>query len=167
MTANLRADFQEKQQKRLFELIVVGLSSAKKLKTSIEKGSSSKPCPTHFIVYIPYLSPRNKLTNVESISFHGIGETITISGNNSTPSTQPSSNASIDVHSRDELDVLLKRFSTCVDMEPLVANMSELFLVMQQIPIDVTSDPQQNFFARIPYGTLDETVEAIMHLKDY
>lgn len=131
MTANLQADFQEKQQKRLFELIVVNPSSAKKLKTSIEKGSSSKPCLTPSIMFIPYSSPRNKPKDVESILFHGVRETVSISGNDSTPSTQPPLNASIDFHSREELDVLLERFSTFVDMEPLLANMSELFPIMQ------------------------------------
>lgn len=167
MTANLRADFQEKQQKRLSELIVVNPSLAKKLKTSIEKGSSSKPCRIPSIVSVPYSSPRNKPKDVENILFHGVRETITISGDDSTPSTQPPLNASADVHSREELDVLLEHFSTFVDMEPLMANMSKLFPIMQQIPINVTNDPQQNFFARIPYGTLYETIKVIMHLKDY
>lgn len=165
MTANLRADFQEKQQKRLSELIVVSPSSAKKLKTSIEKGSSSKPCLTPSIVSIPYSLPRNKPKDVESILFHGVRENVR--GDDSTPSTRPPLNASTDVHSQEELDVLLERFSTFMDLEPLMANMSELFPIMQQIPINVTSDPQQNFFARILYGTLYETIEVIMHLKDY
>ena len=51
MAANLRADFRERQQERLSIQIVVGPSSAKKLKTGIEKGSFSKPCPTPFTVY--------------------------------------------------------------------------------------------------------------------
>ena len=33
--------------------------------------------------------------------------------------------------------------------------------------MDVTDDPQQNFMARIPHGTSNETMEAIMRLKDY
>ena len=33
--------------------------------------------------------------------------------------------------------------------------------------MDVTDDPQQNFMARIPHGTSNETMEVIMRLKDY
>ena len=33
--------------------------------------------------------------------------------------------------------------------------------------MDVTAGPQQNFMARVPHGTISETIEAIMRLKDY
>lgn len=95
---------------------------------------------------------------MENISFHGIEETFTISSDSYTPSTQPPLNAFTDVPSWEELDVLLEYFPTFVDMEPLVANMSELFSTMQQILVGITSDPQQNFFACNLYGTLDETI---------
>lgn len=95
---------------------------------------------------------------MENISFHGIEETFTISSDSSTPSTQPPLNAFTDVPSWEELDVLLEHFPTFVDMEPLVANISELFPAMQRILVGITSDPQQNFFARNLYGTLDETI---------
>ena len=45
--------------------------------------------------------------------------------------------------------------------------MNKLFLMMDKIPVDVIGDPQQNFMARVLHGTSNETIEAIMHLKDY
>ena len=45
--------------------------------------------------------------------------------------------------------------------------MNKLFLMMDKVPVDVIGDPQQNFMARVLQGTSNETIEAIMHLKDY
>ena len=38
---------------------------------------------------------------------------------------------------------------------------------MERVPVDMTTDPQQNCMARVPNGTSSETIEAIMRLKDY
>ena len=105
--------------------------------------------------------------DVERIPFHVVGKTITISGDDSTLSAQPFLAAFVDIPSQEELDILLERFSTFVGMEPLVSHMNKLFLAMQRVPVDVTDDLQQNFITCIPYETSDETIEAIMRLKNY
>lgn len=96
MTTNLRADFCEKQKKKLSKVIEVR-PSTKKQNTSSEKGLSSKlvviPLTTsiHLFPFVP------KVVDVESILFHGLGETITILGYDSTLSAQPPSVAPADV----------------------------------------------------------------------
>ena len=104
---------------------------------------------------------------MKGISFNSLGETVTISSDESILSAQPPLVAFIDVPSQEELDVLLERFPTYISMEPPMSYMNKLFSMMDKIPVDVISDPQQNFMARVLHGTSNETIEAIMHLKDY
>ncbi|KAL6332738.1 hypothetical protein AAG906_014647 [Vitis piasezkii] len=52
-------------------------------------------------------------------------------------------------------------------MEPSASHMNELFPILERVPMDMTIDPQWNFMACVPHGTVDETIEAIMHLTDY
>ena len=47
---------------------------------------------------------------------------------------------SVDVANWEELNVLLERFPTFVNMEPLTSHMNELFSVMERIPMDVSID---------------------------
>ena len=47
---------------------------------------------------------------------------------------------SVDVPNWEELNVLLERFPTFVNMEPLTYHMNELFSVMERIPMDVSID---------------------------
>ena len=75
--------------------------------------------------------------------------------------------ALIDVPCREELDVFLERFPIFTNMELPISHMNELFPIMKRVPMDMTVNPQQNFMARFLHGTLSETIEAIMHLKDY
>lgn len=132
-----------------------------------KNGSSSKLATTPPFVSIPLFMPTPKAQDMESIPFHGLEETITILEDGSMPSVQTLSATLVDVPSREELDVLLKRFPTFTNMEPLTSHMNELFPILKRIPMDVTVDPQQNFMAHVPHGTTEETIEAIMHLKDY
>ena len=104
---------------------------------------------------------------MKGISFNSLGETVTISGDESILSAQPPLVAFIDITSQEELDVLLEHFPTFISMESLMSYMNKLFLMMDKIPVDVIGDPQQNFMARVLQGTSNETIEAIMHLKDY
>lgn len=71
--------------------------------------------------------------DVESITFHGLGKTITISSDDSTPNAQSSSVVLTDVLSQEELNVLLERFPTF--------HMNELFSVLERIPVDLTTEP--------------------------
>lgn len=101
------------------------------------------------------------------ILFHGMDELVTISGDDSTPSTHPPLAISVDVSNREELDELLKRFPTFIDMEPPMSDMNDLILATQRIPMDVDGDPKQSYVAGVLYGTLDDAIKAIMWLKDY
>ena len=65
------------------------------------------------------------------------------------------------------LDVLLECFLTFTNMEPPTSHMNKFFLILQKISMDVTANPHQNFMTRVPHGTIDKTIEVIMHLKDY
>lgn len=78
---------------------------------------------------------------MESITFHGLGKTITISIDDSTPNAQSSSVVLTDVLSREELNVLLERFPTFIEMEPPTFHMNELFSVLERIPVDLTTEP--------------------------
>lgn len=80
---------------------------------------------------------------------------------------QTSLAAHIKVLSWRELNILLERFPIFTNMEPLASHMNELFPMTERIPMDVTVDPQHNFMACVSNGTTDETIEAIMCLKDY
>lgn len=104
---------------------------------------------------------------MESIHFHELKETVTILGDDSTPSVQTPQVAFVDVFSREELDVLLERFPTFTNMDPPMYHMNELFPILERIIVDVTVDPQQNFMARVLHGTSDETIEVIMRLKGF
>lgn len=81
--------------------------------------------------------------------------------------THTPSATSIDVPNREKLDVLLESFPTFTSMEPLASHMNEPFPILERVPMDMTIDPQWNFMACVPHGTVDETIEAIMHLTDY
>lgn len=165
MTANLCVSFYERRQKRLNEAIKVGFLT-KKQKTGDKKGSSSKlvTTPQASILLSPSIP---KAQDVVSISFHGLGETITISSNDSTPSAQISLAAPTDVLCREKLDILLERFLTFINIESPTSHMNELFTTLKRIPVDVTVDSQQNFIACVLHGTTNETIEVIMRLKDY
>ena len=104
---------------------------------------------------------------MENISFHGLGETITIFGDDSTPSAHTPLVAPTDVPRWEELDVFLECFPTYTNMEPPTSHINELFLIMERVPVDVITDPQKNLMARVLYGTSNKTIEAIMRLKDY
>lgn len=116
---------------------------------------------------IPLFLPFPKAQDVKNTPFHELGETITISGDDSTPSMQTLLTALVDVPSWEELDVFLEHFPIFTNMEPLTSHMNEFFLILEKILVDVTADPQQNFMTRILHGTTNKTIEAIMHLKDY
>lgn len=92
---------------------------------------------------------------------------VTISGNDSMPNAQTSLVAHIEVLSRGKLDILLERFPTFTNMEPLAFHINKLSPMVERIPIDVIVDPQHNFMAHVSNGTTDKTIEAIMCLKDY
>lgn len=102
--------------KKLSYVIEVG-PLAKKQKTCGNKGSLSKLVATPPTVLIPPFPLTPKAVDVESILFHRLGEMVTITNNDSTPSTQHPPIAPTDVPSQEELDVLLERF-------PILSNMS-------------------------------------------
>ena len=161
MVANLH----EWQQKRLSEAIEVE-SLSKKQRTG-KKGLSSRLATNALSIPIPLSPPTPKAQNAKIIPFHRLGETVTISGDDSTPNVHSLSVALIDVPSREELDVFLERFPTFTNMELPISHMNELFPIMKLVPMDMTVNPQQNFMARFLHWTLSETIEVIMHLKDY
>ncbi|KAJ9689144.1 hypothetical protein PVL29_014679 [Vitis rotundifolia] len=140
MSANPRARFHERQQKRLTEAIEVG-SSSKKQRIS-KKGLSSKLVANASSIPIPPSPHAPKAQDEKNIPFHKLGEIITISGDDSTPNAHFSLAAPINVPSREELDVFLQRFPIFTNIEPPISHMNELFPIMKQILVDVTIDPQ-------------------------
>lgn len=80
---------------------------------------------------------------------------------------QTSLAAHVEVLSWGELDILLERFPTFTNMEPLASHINKLFPMVERIPMDVIVDPQHNFMAHVSNGTTDKTIKAIMCLKDY
>lgn len=102
-----------------------------------ENGSSSKLAITTPTTAVLLSSSVLKAMDVESIAFHGLGKTITISSDDSTPSAQSSLVVPIDVLSREELNVMLERFPTFIEMKPPTFHMNELFSVLERIPVDV------------------------------
>lgn len=84
-----------------------------------------------------------KAKDMESIPFHGLRETVTISSDDSTSNAQPPPTAHVDVSNQEELNILLERFPTFIDIELPASHMNELFSVLERIPVDVTADPQQ------------------------
>lgn len=108
-----------------------------------EKGSSSKLVDTPLLAHILPSPPIPKAKDVESIPFHGLRKMVTISGDDSTSNAQPPPTAHVDVSSREELDILLERFPTFIDIESPKSHMNELFPVLERIPVDVTANPQQ------------------------
>ena len=55
---------------------------------------------------------------MESIPFHGLGETITIYGDDSMPNAHTPSAAPVNVPNQEELDIILEHFPTFTNMEP-------------------------------------------------
>ena len=108
MVANLWVEFREWQQKRLNEAIEVRPSSKKQ--RTVKKGSSSRFAPTSPLMSLPLSPLAPKTQVVESIPFHGLGEMVTISSDDSTPSAHIPPTALIDVLNREEMDVLLEHF---------------------------------------------------------
>lgn len=103
-----------------------------------ENGSSSKLAITTPTAAVLLSSSVLKAMDVESIAFHGLGKTITISSDDSTPSAQSSLVVPTDVLSREELNVMLECFPTFIEMKPPTFHMNELFSVLERIPVDVT-----------------------------
>lgn len=165
MVVNLIARFHEWQQKHPNKAIEVELSSNKQ--RTDEKGSFSKLAANTSFISISPSPPAPKAQDMESIPFHGLGEIVNISGDDSMPSVHTPLVAPVNVLSQEELDVLLKHFPTFTNMEPPVSYMKELFPIMKWVLVDVTADLQQNFMAHVPHGTSGKTMEVIMQLKDY
>ena len=165
MAANLPIKFRERQHKWLNEAIEVE-SSSNKQRTS-KKDSSSRLAANASSISIPSSSYAPKAQDMENIPFHGLGETVTIFGDDSTPSAHTPLVAPTDVSRWEEMDVFLEYFPTYTNIEPPTSHINELFLIMERVPVDVITDPQQNFMTRVPYGTSNKTIKAIMRLKDY
>lgn len=107
-----------------------------------KKGSSIKLTVTPLSVPIPSSSSISKAQDMENILFHRLREMVTISSDDSMPSTQTLSTAPIDVPNREESNVLLECFPTFTNMEPATFHMNKLFPMLERIPVDVTADPQ-------------------------
>ncbi|WJZ85640.1 hypothetical protein VitviT2T_005162 [Vitis vinifera] len=73
-----------------------------------ENGSFSRLAANASSISIHPSLPASKAQDVESIPFHGLGEKVTISGDDFTASAHTLLTAPIDVPSREELDVLLE-----------------------------------------------------------
>ncbi|KAJ9678966.1 hypothetical protein PVL29_021011 [Vitis rotundifolia] len=100
-----------------------------------KKGLSSRvaandsPIP---ILLSPFVS---KAQDVQNITFHGLGETITIFSDNSMPSVRIPLATPADMPHWEELDVLLECFPTFTSMESLVFHINEFFLIMEWVPM--------------------------------
>ena len=114
--------------------------SKKSKKIGGEKGSSSKLSTTPLLTPISPSTPIPKANDVESIPFHGLREMATILGDDSTPNVQPPPTTHVDVSSWEDLDVLLKRFPTFIDMEPPTSHMNELSPVLERTLMDMIVD---------------------------
>ena len=132
-----------------------------------EKGLSFRLVANASSIPTPHSPPASKAQDTENIHFHGLGETVTIFGDDSTLSAHILPITPVDEPNWEALDVLLERFPTFTNMEPLASHMNKLFPIMERVPVDVTTDPQQNFMACVLHGTSSETIEVIIHLKDY
>ena len=82
---------------------------------------------------IPPSPPAPKAQVVESIFFHRLGETITISSDDSMPSAHIPPTTLIDVPNREEMDVLLEHFPIFTNMEPPTSHMNELFPILERV----------------------------------
>ena len=132
-----------------------------------EKGLSFRLVANASPIPIPHSLLASKAQEAKNIPFHGLGETVTIFGDDSTLSAHILPITPVDEPNWEALDVLLERFPTFTNMEPLASHMNKLFPIMERVPVDVTTDPQQNFMACVLHGTSSETIEVIIHLKDY
>ena len=103
-----------------------------RLRTSAEKGSTSKFAPTPPTAVAPPSTP-----TVNSFSFYGKAH-----GHSGQilPKLTISLVATAGVPDQEELDELLKHFPLFTDMESPVTNMNDLFPANQWIPIEVDSD---------------------------
>lgn len=78
----------------------------------------------------------------KDISFHNMGEPVTILSGKFNVSMQPPPTISTNVRSREKLNKLLECLPMFKDMEPPMSNMNDLFSVAQRIPINLDGDPK-------------------------
>lgn len=62
---------------------------------------------------------------------------------------------------------MMRQISSFTERETPVQNMVVLFLATQWIPVEIKSNPNQSFMARIPFDTSDTTIFCIMPMQDY
>ena len=176
MASNLRAGFQERQRKCLFESIVFNHSSSK-------RACLEPACPEPISILAPVLvlltiaaeitlEPDEKLPSADDIAHHelrrpSIGsdhfskelfEHMTSSLSRPKPSYVPS---------QEEITEFLRQIPSFIERETLVQNMGVLFSATQRIPIEIDNDPNQSFTARLPYSTSGTAISRIMPMQDY
>ena len=71
------------------------------------------------------------------------------------------------IPSQEEIVELMRQIPPFTKRETLVQNMGVLFSTTQRIPIEIESNPNQSFMARLPFGTLDTIISRIMCMQDY
>ncbi|KAL6327907.1 hypothetical protein AAG906_027315 [Vitis piasezkii] len=90
------------------------------------------------------------IKDVESIHFHGLKETVTISGDNSMPSVQTLLIALVDVPSREELDILLERFPIFTNMDPPMTSDETIEVIMRlKVGVRNMMRHRSHFFERL------------------
>lgn len=79
----------------------------------------------------------------KDISFHNMGEPVTILSGKFNVSMQPPPTISTNVRSREKLNKLLECLPMFKDMEPPMSNMNDLFSAAQRIPINLDGAPSR------------------------
>ena len=176
MTSNLRAGFQERQRKCLFESIVVNHSSSKRacMVLACPEPISALALVLTLLTIAAEITPEpdEKLLSADDIAHHelrrpSIGpdhfseesfEHMISSLSRPKPSYVPS---------REEIAEFLRQIPSFIERETLVQKMGVLFSATQRILIEIDNDPNQSFMARLPYSTPGTAISRIMPMHDY
>ena len=171
MTSNRRVGFHERWHKCLSKSIAVNSITSKKACPEPASYPPSMPALSTTVMVVT-LEPDEKLPSTDDISYHETNRPFVALENFSKESFEcmncfsPCPKTAY-VPSWEEISKFLTHIPSFTERGVPVQNIGVLFLVTQQIPVEIDKNPSQSFMTRLLYGTPDTAITHILHIQDY
>lgn len=171
MTSNRRVGFHERWHKCLSKSIAVNSITSKKACSEFAPNPPSMPALSTTIMVVT-LESDEKLPSIDDIYYHETNRPFVALENFSKESFEcmncfsPCPKTAY-VPSQEEISKLLTHISSFTERGVPIQNIGVLFLVTQQIPVEIDKNPSQSFMTQLLYSTPNTAITHILHIQDY